>query len=160
QLYQRLQNEGRILAEMTGDNADGSTNIVTKMDPIALSRGYQKVIRTIYSPEVFYTRIKTFLKNYHPNKSPVHMELGEVKAFFRSIVRLGIIGKERWQYWKLFLWTLLRFPSRMPLAITLTIYGYHFSKIVEKALQVNPGWIQSVLQAKRDADLVIGVASD
>lgn len=160
QLYDRLKTEGRILAEMTGDNADGTTNIITNMDPVALSQGYQKVIRTIYSPEVFYERIKTFLKNYNPIKSPVHMEFNEVKAFFKSVVKLGIIGKERWQYWKLFFWTLLRFPSRMPLAITYTIYGYHFSKIVERALSINPGWVTSVLKAKQEAGLALGASMD
>jgi radical SAM superfamily enzyme YgiQ (UPF0313 family) len=130
-LYERLLNEGRLLSEMTGDNTDGSTNIVLKMDHAVLSRGYQKVIRTLYSPDRFYTRIKTFLKKYHPLKLRVHLEIQELRAFFRSIWKLGIIGKERKQYWNLFFWTLFKFPSRMPMAITLTIYGYHFRKIVE-----------------------------
>ncbi|MRR32273.1 DUF4070 domain-containing protein, partial [bacterium] len=130
-LYARLQEEGRLLSEMTGDNADGSTNIVSRMDPLTLSQGYQRVVQTVYSPEVFYQRVRTFLSNYRPNGSPVHMEIHEVKALFRSLFKLGIIGKERKQYWNLFFWTLFRFPSRMPAAITMTIYGYHFRKIVE-----------------------------
>ncbi|HWQ04499.1 MAG TPA: B12-binding domain-containing radical SAM protein [Longilinea sp.] len=130
-LYERLQNEGRLLSEMTGDNTDGSTNIVSKMDQAELSRGYQKVIQTIYSPKLFYARVKTFLRNYRPSKLPVHLEIQEIRAFFRSIWKLGILGKERKQYWNLFIWTLFHLPSRMPMAITLTIYGYHFRKIVE-----------------------------
>jgi hypothetical protein len=49
----------------------------------------------------------------------------------RSIVRLGIVGKERAQYWKLFWWTVFRRPSALPTAITFAIYGYHFRKICE-----------------------------
>ncbi len=158
QLYTRLQSDGRILNEMTGDNADGSTNILPKMDPFALSKGYQKVIRTIYSPENFYTRIKTFLKVYQPNKSPVHIEFREIKALLRSITLLGIVGKERKQYWNLFFWTLFRFPNRMPMAITLTIYGYHFRKIVETQLQTSPKWVNSVVKAKQEA--VLSLASN
>lgn len=154
QLYDRFQRDGRILSEMTGDNADGSTNIVPKMDAQLLSQGYQKVIRTIYSPEVFYARIKTFLTNYQPNKSPVHMEFNEVKAFIRSIVKLGIIGKERKQYWNLFFWVLFRFPNRMPMAITMTIYGYHFRTIVEKQLRTNQKWIKAVNEAKQGNSLL------
>jgi radical SAM superfamily enzyme YgiQ (UPF0313 family) len=153
-LYERLKQEGRILSEMTGDNADGSTNIVSRMDPLVLSQGYQKVIRTIYSPDLFYARVKTFLMNYQPNKSPVHMEFREVKAFLRSIFRLGILGKAQKQYWNLFFWTLFRFPSRMPMAITLTIYGYHFNKIVENQLQIKPKWISSVQAAKQKMEPV------
>jgi len=48
---------------------------------------------------------------------------------FRSSVRLGIFGKERLQYWKIFFWTLFRRPGLFPLAITLAIYGHHFRKI-------------------------------
>ncbi len=44
-------------------------------------------------------------------------------------VRLGIIGKERYQYWKLFFWSLFRRPRLFPLAITLAIYGFHFRKV-------------------------------
>jgi hypothetical protein len=50
-------------------------------------------------------------------------------AGFKSAVRLGIIGKERYQYWKLFFWSLFRRPRLFPLAITLAIYGFHFRKV-------------------------------
>jgi hypothetical protein len=52
-------------------------------------------------------------------------------AFLRSIVRLGVVGKERFQYWKLLVWTLLRRPNRFPMAVTFAIYGYHFRKTCE-----------------------------
>ena len=47
----------------------------------------------------------------------------------RSSIRLGIFGKERFQYWKLLFWTLFRRPQFFTLAITLAIYGHHFRKI-------------------------------
>lgn len=34
-------------------------------------------------------------------------------------------------YWYLLLWTLLRKPRQLPLAVTLTIYGHHFRRICE-----------------------------
>ncbi len=52
-------------------------------------------------------------------------------ALIRSIIRLGILGKERFHYWKLFFWTLFKRPRAMPLAVTLAIYGYHFRRICE-----------------------------
>jgi len=149
QLYERLQSEGRLLTEMTGDNTDGTTNIVTSMDPRTLSNGYQRLIQTIFSPDHLYPRIKTFLKVYNPRKSPVHVEIAEVKAFLRSIFKLGIFCKSGWRYWDLFFWTLFHYPVKMPLAITLTIYGYHFQKIAEKATQTNPDWIEKVQKARQ-----------
>ena len=38
---------------------------------------------------------------------------------------------ERFEYWRLLLWTLVRKPRQLPLAITLTIYGHHFRRICE-----------------------------
>ncbi len=55
-------------------------------------------------------------------------------AFFRSIVVLGLIGKERFYYWGLLLWTLISRPRLLPQAVTLSIYGFHFRKVFEKNL--------------------------
>jgi hypothetical protein len=45
---------------------------------------------------------------------------------------LGVIGKERFYFWKLFFWSLVRRPRLFGMAITFAIYGYHFRKITEK----------------------------
>ena len=37
-LYDRMKADGRISGEMTGDNADGTTNIRTRMDQVTLIR--------------------------------------------------------------------------------------------------------------------------
>jgi radical SAM superfamily enzyme YgiQ (UPF0313 family) len=131
QLYDRMQKEGRLLDEMTGDNADGSTNIVPKMDLRALKSGYEEIMENIYSPRLFYERVKTFLEDYRPAAQSVYIELQEVLALFRSIYWLGIRGKERRYYWDLVFWTLFNCPEKFPLAITMSIYGYHFRKVRE-----------------------------
>jgi hypothetical protein len=48
------------------------------------------------------------------------------------VVRLGIIGRERFQYWKLFFWSLFTRPRLLPLALTLSIYGYHFRRVFKR----------------------------
>jgi hypothetical protein len=48
---------------------------------------------------------------------------------------LGIRGVERAHYWKLVVWTAFRRPSLFPLAITLSIYGFHFRQVVELHVQ-------------------------
>jgi hypothetical protein len=50
----------------------------------------------------------------------------------KSMFILGIIGKERFYYWRLFLWSLFRRPRLFPMAITFSIYGYHFRKVFEQ----------------------------
>ncbi|HOG48896.1 MAG TPA: DUF4070 domain-containing protein, partial [Anaerolineae bacterium] len=115
-LYERLAGEGRIRDDVSGDNTDGSTNIVPRMDPDVLAAGYRRIVQTIYAPQTYYERVKTFLREYRaaPHHSPISRE--ELRAFFRSIYVLGIKGVERVQYWKLFFWTLLRRPRLFPLA--------------------------------------------
>jgi radical SAM superfamily enzyme YgiQ (UPF0313 family) len=134
-LYERLKQAGRLLDRISGDNADGSTNIIPVMSLETLRKGYKDVLQHIYSPEVYYQRVKTFLREYKPPKIKTPKNLRHIsrniEALGHSIFRLGILGRERVQYWKLFVWTLMRRPRAFPLAITLAIYGHHFRKTGE-----------------------------
>jgi len=131
-LYQRLAGEGRLLKDFSGDNTDLTINFIPKMDLETLTKGYQQIISAIYAPKNYYKRVKTFLKEYSPIKSGgSHVSFNEVIAFFKSTIRLGIIGKERLHYWKLVFWSLFRCPRLFPMAITLSIYGFHFRKVFE-----------------------------
>ncbi len=131
QLYQRMLREGRIRKVYSGDNVDGETNIVPKMDLAHLKMGYRKILDSIYSAKGFYERVRTFLKDYKPARHAVTIQWQEIAALISSIFKIGIKSKERWQYWKLFFWTLFKCPEKFPLAITFTIYGYHFRKVNE-----------------------------
>jgi hypothetical protein len=51
-----------------------------------------------------------------------------IRAFARASVRLGVIGRERFHFWGLLLWTCFRRPKLVPMAVTLSIYGFHFRK--------------------------------
>jgi len=128
-LYQRMAEEGRLRDEMTGDNTDGTTNIIPKMSSDVLLDGYRNILAHIYSPSFLYQRILTFLKTYNPVNKTLHLEFPEIKAFFRSIFVIGLFSPERRYYWKLFFWSLLHKPTVFPLAITMSIFGYHFRKV-------------------------------
>ncbi|MDY6873653.1 MAG: B12-binding domain-containing radical SAM protein [Chloroflexota bacterium] len=131
QLYQRMLREGRISHAYSGDNVDGESNITPKMDPEMLKNGYRKILDSIYSAKSFYDRVRTFLKEYKPHRHPVDLQWQEVAALGRSIFEIGIKSPERKEYWKLFFWTLFHCPQKFPLAITFSIYGYHFRKVNE-----------------------------
>jgi radical SAM superfamily enzyme YgiQ (UPF0313 family) len=134
-LYERLKQAGRLLDRLSGDNVDGSTNIIPAMNLDVLRKGYKDVLHYLYSPEAYYQRVKTFLREYKPPKIKIQLDFRHISinihALIRSVFRLGIVGKERIHYWKLFLWTLLRRPRSFPMAITLAIYGHHFRKTSE-----------------------------
>ena len=128
-LYQRLAHEGRLLGTFSGDNVDGMTNIIPKMPAQVLHKGYDTVIRSLYKPANYYARVKTFLCEYRPPKIRVPLDFESILALFRSILRLGILGKDRLEYWKFVLWALFRRPQLFPEAITFTILGYHFRRV-------------------------------
>ncbi len=128
-LYERLKGEGRLVNEISGDNADGSTNIIPSMGIETLREGYRKLVEQIYTPKLYYARVMTFLREYQPPKIHLRIEPQYVMALWRSIYQLGIRGAGRSQYWKLFFWTLFRRPRLFPLAITLAIYGFHFRQV-------------------------------
>jgi radical SAM superfamily enzyme YgiQ (UPF0313 family) len=130
-LYERMRKEGRLVNEISGDNVDGSTNIIPKMGLETLQEGYRKLLAQIYAPKFYYERVLTFLREYHPPQIRIHLDPQYILAFGRSIYRLGIRGVERVQYWRLFFWTLFRRPQLFPLAITLAIMGFHFRQVVE-----------------------------
>jgi radical SAM superfamily enzyme YgiQ (UPF0313 family) len=129
-LQKRLENEGRMLKDFTGNNTDFSINFIPKMDSKALLEGYQKILDKIYSPKYYYERVMRFMKDYEPKKKKVfHLNPNYILALFKSIIKLGVIGEERIYYWKLFFWSLFRKPQLFSLAILFTIYGFHFRRI-------------------------------
>ncbi|MEW5725304.1 MAG: DUF4070 domain-containing protein [Thermodesulfobacteriota bacterium] len=129
-LWQRLKQEGRLLLEATGNNSDGSLNFIPKMDPEKLVAGYRKIVRSIYSPRLYYRRISRFLEQYQPKRKK-RLYPGDLKAFVRSIFYLGILGNgiSQWYYWKLLLKTFLYHRRTTSEAITLMIFGHHFRKV-------------------------------
>jgi radical SAM superfamily enzyme YgiQ (UPF0313 family) len=137
-LYERLKKEQRLLKETSGDNTDFATNFIPKMDYDLLINGYKRVLSTLYSPRHYYERVRTFLREYAPQrerKMPFRFRPNYIAAFLRSIVVLGIIGKERFYYWRLLFWTICRRPSLFQQAVTLSIYGSHFRKVFEKRVR-------------------------
>jgi radical SAM superfamily enzyme YgiQ (UPF0313 family) len=134
-LYERMRREGRLVGDLSGDNVDGTTNILPKMGLDTLRAGYRKLLDQLYSPQYYYQRVKTFLREYQPPKVRVHLEPQYILAFLRSIYQLGIRGVERAHYWRLVFWTLFRRPKLFPLAITLAIYGFHFRRVAQMHVQ-------------------------
>jgi len=129
-LFHRMESEGRLLPSGTGNNTDGTTNIVPKMGLDRLTRGYHQVVNTIYSPKPYYERIRTFLREYKPrrtrksNYSPRY-----IAALLRCMWTVGVKQSGRIEFWRMFGWTLLHNPRCFHLYVTLAIQGYHFRQV-------------------------------
>ena len=129
-LYQRLKKENRLLKDSLGDI--GSVNFVPKMSYETLIDGYEKIVKTIYSPPYYYERVRRFLKNYKLPPKGGRFRFSDLVGFFMSILVLGIVEKGRFYYWRLFFKIMFTRPRFFPLAITYTTYGFHFRKFFEK----------------------------
>ena len=134
-LYERMRQAGRLARGGSGDNVDGTTNIVPLGGGDGLRQAYRDLLGRLYAPKEYYRRVRTLLREYRPPRMRARLDPGFLRqqalAFARSIVRLGIVGRERIEYWKLVAWTLVRRPKLLPMAVTLAIYGYHFRLITE-----------------------------
>lgn len=131
-LFDRLREEGRIRGPLTGDNVDGTTNILPRMGLETLRQRYDAVISYLYEPRHYYSRVRTFLREYRLPSVRPRLDLRRLYAFAQSMYRLGLVGRERFQYWHLLVWTLVRRPRLLPNAVTLAIYGYHFRLIAKR----------------------------
>jgi len=139
-LYDRLKSQGRILGLTSGDNVDGTTNIRSTMSAQQLREGYQSILRHIYAPRHYYQRVRTFLHEYRAPTVKVRIQFDDLMAFLRSVIRLGILGRGRWYYWRLLVWTRLHRPELFSLAVRLAIAGYHFQKVCRQhVLKPLPG---------------------
>jgi len=134
-LWHRLNSEGRLLGNITGENTDGSLNFIPKMNKDNLIEGYKKILSTIYSRKQYYQRIHTFIRNYKPTVKSKFRKT-EFIAFLRSMWRIGVLSKSRVLYWDLLGVTFLTKIKAMPTAIELAIYGYHFERFIKKVLAV------------------------
>ncbi|RKX30005.1 MAG: B12-binding domain-containing radical SAM protein [Verrucomicrobia bacterium] len=127
-LHERLFQQGRLLGDTTGDNVDGTTNFIPRMNRETLRDGYRQLMDTLYAPGPYYRRIRTFLREFKPPRISGKVNWRNAFAFISASLRLGVIGRERFHFWGLLLWTCFRRPTLVPMAVTLSIYGFHFRK--------------------------------
>ncbi|PKL83640.1 MAG: B12-binding domain-containing radical SAM protein [Ignavibacteriae bacterium HGW-Ignavibacteriae-3] len=129
-LFERLKKENRLLDGWSGNNMDGATNFRPKMNYRDLVAGYSKIIRTIYSPQEYYKRVKTFLNEYTvPAWKSQILTFTEIKAFIKLLWLIGILEEGRRYFWRNLVYSLFKYPKKFSLAMTLTVYGYHFRRI-------------------------------
>jgi radical SAM superfamily enzyme YgiQ (UPF0313 family) len=131
-LFDRLQRESRVVNTFSGDNVDGTTNIIPRMGIEPLLDGYRSIMKQIYAPKNYYRRVRTLLRELKAPEINQPLNIQRFLSLFRSAVRLGVFGKERFRYWQLMLWTLGCKPKLLSVAITLSIYGYHYRRICER----------------------------
>jgi len=131
QLWKRLEREGRLLGEASGNNTSCSLNFKTRMDPAKLIQGYQSIMRTIYSPREYYQRaLDSMRRTAQQFVEPRHYSLiSAATAFARVMVQLGIVDSERREFWRFFTQALVKHHDKLAETLRLAAMGYHFRKL-------------------------------
>ncbi|MCK5283287.1 MAG: DUF4070 domain-containing protein [Nanoarchaeota archaeon] len=132
-LWHRLNAEGRLLHDTTGENTSACINFIPKMDKEKLIEGYKKILAKIYSPKNYYKRINTFIKHYKPTAKG-RISKNDISAFMKSVWKIGILSRARLLYWKLLIKTGLTKRKAFSTAIELAIYGQHFERVTKRIL--------------------------
>ncbi len=131
QLFRRLCSEGRILNAGDGNNTDCQLNFMPRMNAARLVEGYRTVLKRIYASDAYYERVKLFLSRCQPGQQR-RLSYANVRAFFASLMRQGLLGKARLSYWKFVLTAATRYRRSFGTAMTLAVMGHHFQTITEK----------------------------
>jgi radical SAM superfamily enzyme YgiQ (UPF0313 family) len=133
QLWRRLDREGRLLLESTGNNTDCSLNFVPKMDAARLIEGYKSIMRAIYSPGEYYQRALDCLERVVAGapESQRNRFASDVVTLFRIVLALGVRDCARGEFWRYLSRALTRHREKFADAMRLAAVGYHFRKLTE-----------------------------
>jgi hypothetical protein len=138
-LYHRLQKEGRLLEESSGNNVSVSLNFRTEMDREVLIEGYKRVLSTLYDPGLknYFDRCLTMLRRV---KSHSHRKArigkAELIALAKSLKR-QLLSRQGPAYLKFLLTVLREKPRVFADAVRLAIFGYHFEKTTSQQIAVD-----------------------
>lgn len=131
ELYRRLNKDGRILSQATGNNTDSTLNFIPVIDKDTLVLGYNRVLHTIYSPKNYYERLITYLDEYKEfaKGSKINLMI-KIKAITKAVWIMGLSEKGRTHFWNMIFWTLFHKPELISEAITQSVYGYHYRRVM------------------------------
>lgn len=138
-LYNRLEKEGRLLHESSGNNVSVELNFVPELDRQVLISEYKRVLRELYDPSLkhFFDRCLILFAHLKPRRRLMRIRKAEMRAFIKSM---------RHQLWSrqqgpTYLWflvrVLLRYPHMLANAVRMAIMGYHFEKITQQQIAID-----------------------
>ena len=135
-LYDRLEREGRLLAESSGNNVEVTLNFRSELDRDVLISGYRRVLDTLYDPGLdnYFERCWTLLRRLGERRRPRSgVRAAELRALFRSL-RVQLFSRQGPAYLKLLARVLLHRPRLIDQAVRQAIKGYHFRKFTAQTL--------------------------
>ncbi|MBL8149423.1 MAG: B12-binding domain-containing radical SAM protein [Blastocatellia bacterium] len=136
QLWHRLDREGRLLKQSSGNNTDASLNFITKMDSNLLLEGYKSILKNIYSSKEYYRRVLDYLersgKSFNGEESESTSLWKNLIALIKLLFTLGIKDKEREEFWHFMYEIFTKHRKNLGYGLTRAAMGYHFRKLTDQ----------------------------
>ncbi len=135
-LYARLDREGRLVSESSGNNVEIVLNFEPELDRSELIGGYRRVLSTLYDPGLksYFERCWTLLARLgQRSRPPRSVGRAELVALLRSL-RIQLLSRQGPAYLKFLARTLARRPKLFAEAIRLAIKGLHFQRFTAQTL--------------------------
>jgi radical SAM superfamily enzyme YgiQ (UPF0313 family) len=138
-LYNRLEKEGRLLHESTGNNVSVELNFVPQLDREFIISEYKRILRELYDPSLknFFARCLTLFEHFKPRHRPVRLGKTEIRAFMTSIWRQLLSRQQGPTYLWFLVRVLMRYPHMFPNAVRMAIMGYHFEKVTQQQVAID-----------------------
>ena len=133
QLWRRLEREGRLLMESTGNNTDCSLNFIPRMDAGRLIEGYKTILQTIYSSTEYYRRSLNCLERVMKSVPEPRRDslMSDIWTLAHVLFTLGVRDSSRTEFWSYLLRVTTSHREKFAEAIRLAAMGYHFRKLTE-----------------------------
>jgi radical SAM superfamily enzyme YgiQ (UPF0313 family) len=121
-LTARLEREGRLRAECSGDQFD-RPNFEPAMGEERLVAGYRGLLAAVYAPEAYYRRCERLLDECPPPRGPLRP--GALAGLARAVWGIGVVGARRRWFWRLVGYAARRRPGDVARAVALAVLGEH-----------------------------------
>jgi hypothetical protein len=141
-LYYRLEREGRLRGDTTGDNLAMQLNFISEMPEEVLNTGYKRVLNTIYDRRLanYFARCWTLLQHLDRSRAPTPMStplrLSEMMRFALASLR-QLASPQGPAYLQFLSRVITRHPDMLREALGLAAKGYHLRKITEQITAVD-----------------------
>jgi hypothetical protein len=140
-LYYRLEREGRLRGETTGDNLATQLTFVPEMPAAVLKAGYMRVLNTIYDPRLahYFARCWTLVQRLDRRRAPTPMATplrpAELLRFVVASLK-QLLSPQGPAYLQFLCRVLTRHPTMLREALGLAAKGYHLRKITAQITAV------------------------
>jgi hypothetical protein len=141
-LYYRMEREGRLRGDTTGNNLDTQLNFVPEMPEAVLKAGYKRVLNTIYDRRLhqYFARCWTLVQNLDRSRAPTPMStplrLPEMLRFAVASLR-QLVSPQGPAYLRFLSRVSTQHPAMLREAFALAAKGYHLRKITEQITAVD-----------------------